>query len=114
MQHTINAENKKIGRIASDIAMILMGKTDPNFTKNTVSPNTVLVTNASKLSIDPRKLTEKEYERYSGYPGGFKTDTLEHLIEKKGYGEVLRNAVYGMLPANKLRGELMKQLTITE
>ncbi len=114
MEYKIDAENKKIGRISSEIATILMGKNTPDFEKHKIAGNTVVVSNASKLSIDPKKLEEKEYERYSGYPGGLKFDTLSKLIEKKGYGEVLRNAVHGMLPANKLRAKLMKNLIINE
>ncbi|MEZ4211001.1 MAG: 50S ribosomal protein L13 [Candidatus Paceibacterota bacterium] len=114
MEYKIDAENKKIGRISSEIATILMGKNTPDFEKHKIAGNTVVVFNASKLSIDPKKLEEKEYERYSGYPGGLKFDTLSKLIEKKGYGEVLRNAVHGMLPANKLRAKLMKNLIINE
>lgn len=114
MEYTIDAENKKIGRVSSEIAMILMGKNSADFVKNKVADNKVIVLNASKLSIDPKKLEEKEYERYSGYPGGLKIDSLARLIEKKGYGEVIRNAVYGMLPANKLRPLVMKNLTIKD
>ncbi len=114
MEYKIDVENKKIGRVANQIASILMGKNTPDFEKHVVSGNTVVVMNASKLSIDPKKLEEKEYERYSGYPGGLRFDTLAKLIDKKGYGEVIRNAVYGMLPANKLRPRLMKNLIIND
>ncbi len=114
MEYKIDAENKKIGRIASEIATILMGKNTPDFEKHKVADNTVVVLNASKLSIDPKKLEEKEYERYSGYPGGLKFESLKRLIEKKGYGEVIKYAVYGMLPANKLRPRLMKNLITNE
>jgi large subunit ribosomal protein L13 len=114
MEYTIDAQNKKIGRLASEIASILMGKNNPNFEKHTVSKNMVIVQNASKLSINPKKLEEKEYEKYSGYPGGLKFETLAKVIEKKGYEEVIRLAVYGMLPANKLRPKLMKNLIIND
>ncbi len=114
MEYKIDAENKKIGRVANQIASILMGKNTPDFEKHTIAGNSVVVLNASKLSIDPKKLEEKEYERYSGYPGGFRTDSLKKLIEKKGYSEVIKNAVYGMLPGNKLRDKLMKNLTIND
>ncbi|MEZ4114439.1 MAG: 50S ribosomal protein L13 [Candidatus Paceibacterota bacterium] len=114
MEYKIDAENKKIGRMSSEIATILMGKNTPDFEKHKVAGNTVVVMNASKLAIDDKKLEEKEYERYSGYPGGLKIDSLARLIEKKGHGEVIRNAVYGMLPANKLRPRLMKNLIIND
>ena len=114
MEYKIDVENKKIGRIANQIASILMGKNTPDFEKHKEAGNTVVVLNASKLSIDPKKMEEKEYERYSGQPGGLKIDSLARLIEKKGHGEVIRNAVYGMLPANKLRARLMKNLIIND
>ncbi len=114
MEYTIDAQNRKIGRVSIEIAMILMGKNSADFVKNKVADSKVTVLNASKLSIDPKKLEEKEYERYSGYPGGLKIDSLARLIEKKGYSEVIRNAVYGMLPANKLRPILMKNLIIKD
>jgi len=114
MEYKLNAENKKIGRLASEVASLLMGKNSPNFEKHTTADNIVIIENASKLSIDIKKLEDKKYERYSGYPGGLKFQTLSKLIEKKGFGEVIRNAVYGMLPANKLRPRLMKNLIIKE
>ena len=94
--------------------MCIRDRNTPDFEKHKVADNTVVVDNASKLSISDKKKEEKEYERYSGYPGGLKIDSLAKLIEKKGYGEVIRNAVYGMLPANKLRARLMKNLIINE
>lgn len=114
MEYKIDAQNKKIGRLASEIAMILMGKNTPDFEKHKIAGNTVEVFNASKMSIDVKKLREKEYETYSGYPGGLKFTSLEKMLEKKGHGEVIRNAVHGMLPANKLRDRLMKNLIIKD
>ncbi len=114
MEYQIDAKNKKIGRIASEIAMILMGKNSPNFEKNKVAGNTVTVINASKLEISDKKMEEKEYEKYSGYPGGLKFEKLKRVIEKKGHEEVIRNAVHGMLPANRLRAKLMKCITVND
>ena len=59
-------------------------------------------------------MLEKKYERYTGHPGGFRQDTMAKVVEKKGYAEVVKLAVYGMLPANKLRAVIMKNLIITE
>jgi large subunit ribosomal protein L13 len=114
MEYQIDAKNKKIGRIANEIAMILMGKNSPNFEKNKLAGNTVTVINASKLEISDKKMEEKEYEKYSGYPGGLKFETLKRVIEKKGHEEVIRNAVHGMLPANRLRAKLMKCITVND
>lgn len=113
-EFTFDATDKKLGRFASELAMVLMGKNDPSYQPNQVAPHKVIVSNASKLAISPKKMDEKTYARYSGYPGGLKHVAMEKVIEKKGYAEVLRKAVYGMLPGNKLRNEMMKNLIITE
>ncbi len=111
---TFDATGQKLGRLATQIAMELAGKNSPHYIKNEVPNVKVVVTNASKLSINAKKMTEKEYERYSGYPGGFAVDSLEKLIAKKGYGEAIKLAVYGMLPINKLRSKIIQNLTTTE
>ena len=114
MKYTLDAENKKIGRIATQAAVYLMGKNSPDFARNNMSEDTVEIINASKVSIDSKKLTQKTYSRYSGYPGGLKQPTMEKVIAKKGYSELFREAVSGMLPKNKLRQKMMNNLTITE
>lgn len=114
MEYKIDATNKALGRVASEVATILMGKNDTSFARNTISTNTVLVINASKMKIDQKKTLEKTYLSFSGYPGGLKSSTLAHVVGKKGYGEILEVAVHGMLPANRLRKEFLKHLTITE
>jgi large subunit ribosomal protein L13 len=81
--------------------------------KNFVLPVEVEITNASKLVIAEKKMLQKEYTRYTGYPGGLRTVTLTMLKDKKGIEEVLRKAVDGMIPRNKLRKERMKRLTIS-
>jgi large subunit ribosomal protein L13 len=113
-KYTIDAKGKKIGRVATDAAHHLMGKHTTSFSKNTVAEVTVEIVNASKVDIHPKKFVQKEYKRYSGYPGGLKHTKLQDLITSKGHEEVMRNAVYGMLPGNKLRPLLMKNLTIVE
>jgi len=111
---TIDAENKIIGRIASEAAMALMGKDKADYQPNVDPTTKVLIENASKAKISQKKLKTKIYTRYTQYPGGLRKRTLEELIEKKGYGEVFRKAVYGMLPDNKLRKLMMNNLEITE
>lgn len=114
MEHTIDAKDKALGRVATAAAVFLMGKDDPAFQRN-VAPNVkVKILNASKAKISQKKMQEKTYQNYSGYPGGRKVFTMEKLIEKKGYEEVFRKAVRGMLPSNKLRAVMMKNLIITE
>ncbi len=113
-EYTIDATGKKIGRVASEAAVILMGKKDPSFEKHTATPLKLTIENASKLSVDPRKLETMKYAMYSGYPGGLRFDTLAKVIGKKGYSEVLNRAIKGMIPANKLRPVIMKNLSIKE
>lgn len=114
MEYFVDARGKSIGRLASDVATKLMGKEEARFVRNVAPGNKVLVTNAAKLKISPQKLREKVYIRYSGYPGGQKAETLEEVITKKGYGEVVRRAVKGMLPDNKLKKDMLKGLEVTE
>lgn len=112
-EYTIDAAGQKLGRVASEAAMILRGKNSPDFKPNAVSGNKVKITNAAKVDLAAVKM-EKEYKRYTGYPGGLITETRAHLIDRKGYKEAFEKAVYGMLPANRLRKEFMKNLTIEE
>jgi len=112
--HTIDASGKKLGRIASDIAMILMGKNTTVYARNKTPDVRVVVENASKLEITEKKKEEKTYTSHSGYPGGLKKTPMNRVISKKGYAELLRKAVYGMLPGNKLRDPAMKRMTINE
>lgn len=113
-KHTIDATGKKIGRVATEAAVFLMGKNQPGFVRNKVSGVKVEILNTSKADIDEKKLMQKRYVRYSGYPGGIKSPTMKNVIEKKGYREVFKLAVYGMLPSNKLRPIIMKNLLIKE
>lgn len=112
-KHTIDAKGQKPGRIATEVAVILMGKNRTDFSKNTIPEVEVEVTNASSMSLDQKKLSDKLYRHHSGFAGGLKTRTMSQIIEKFGAGEVLRRAVYGMLPKNKLRPKMMKNLKIT-
>lgn len=112
--YKIDATGKILGRIASEAASVLRGKNEPTFERHLLNTTKVLIENASKLKIPATKLVGKIHTRYTGHPGGLKHLSLEQVIAKKGYGEPLRLAIYGMLPANRLRAELMKHLTITE
>lgn len=112
--YKIDASGKALGRVASEAAMALRGKTDPNFLRHLASGARVEVSNASKMRLTQHKLKTKTYARYSGYPGGLKFPSLEQVIAKKGYGESLKLAIRGMLPRNKLRAKFMTKLTIWE
>ena len=114
MEYNLDAKKEKLGRIATQAAVLLMGKNRTDFQKNTVADAKVQISNVSLLDISNKKKKQKEYNRYSGYPGGRKTETMEKIIQKKGYTEIMRKAIYNMLPSNKLRAKLMKNLIITE
>ncbi|HEY4512440.1 MAG TPA: 50S ribosomal protein L13 [Candidatus Paceibacterota bacterium] len=111
---TIDATNEKLGRVATRAAAILIGKDKTTFVKNKIVGDKVKIINASKLLIDEKKRVEKTYARYSGYPGGLKKPSLEMTVAKKGYKEILRHAVSGMLPKNKLRTKFLLNLEINE
>ena len=111
---TIDATNQKLGRVASKAAKILMGKEKPTYERNKVTGDAVTIINASKADISLKKLNEKQYDSYSGYPGGLKLMPMKDLVKHRGYSEAFRLAVYGMLPNNRLRSRMMKTLTITE
>lgn len=114
MIHTIDAEGKKMGRVASEAATYLMGKRSPGFARNKVTPVQVKILNTSKAAIDIKKGIDKDYVTYTGFRGGLYTENLAHLITRKGASEAFRRAVYRMLPSNSLRKIMMKNLTITE
>ncbi len=111
---TIDAANKKLGRVASEAAAALLGKHSAEFVRNRVAAVRVEIVNASKAALGERKRVQKMYTRYSGYPGGLKTLSLDHVIAQKGYREVFKRAVYGMVPKNKLRARIMKNLSVKE
>ncbi len=113
-QHTIDATGKRLGRVATEIATLLMGKHRTDVVKNVVAPVKVVVVHTGKLLIEEKKRKQTNYTRYSGYPDGLRTLSMQKIIEKKGYSEVLRKAIYGMLPSNRLRTKRMKNLTIHE
>ena len=113
-KHTIDAKDKKIGRVATEAAHHLLGKDSTDYKPNVVADVNVEIVNAKLLDISPKKIDNKMYKRFSGYPGGLKEEKLGKIIKNKGFDEVLRKAVYGMLPSNKLRSLMMKRLIISE
>jgi large subunit ribosomal protein L13 len=113
-EYTIDAAGKKLGRVASEVAKILIGKNLTNFVRNSYPSVTVNLINTSKADITDKKLREKTHSKYSGYPGGLVKETLKKTVEKKGYSEIFRMAVKGMLPKNKLQTPMLKNLVISE
>jgi len=113
-KHVIDAEGKRIGRVATEAAILLMGKNLKDFKRNAIPEVSVEIINTSKAKIDDKKMEQKTYSRYSGYPGGLKKPTMVQVIAKKGHSELFKEAVSGMLPKNKLRSKMINNLKITE
>lgn len=109
---TIDAADNTLGRVASAAAKALLGKHDTDFAKNVVAKDGVTIINASRVRVSGNKKQDKEYVRYSGYPGGQKIETYAMLTARKGQKEAIRKAVLGMLPKNRLQKERIKMLTI--
>ena len=114
MNYEIDAQNKRLGRLASEVATILMGKNRADFARNTVADAKVKIVNAGKIFVTNKKMDNKIYKNYSGYPGGLKEASMRKVVAVKGMKEALRIAVKGMLPINKLRPRMMKNLTIID
>lgn len=112
MKYTIDAQNKKIGRIASEAAALLMGKSSTSFAKNKVSDVKVEIINAEKADVNAKKKVGDTYVTYTGFRGGLNKEKLGDLITRAGMTEVLKRAVYNMIPNNKLRTPRLKNLTI--
>jgi large subunit ribosomal protein L13 len=112
--YTIDAAGKTIGRVASEAAKALIGKTFADYTPHLRSVVKVTVTNAGKIYARERKQRQKVYTSYSGHPGGLKKETLSALIGRKGKSEAVRRAISRMLPRNTMRTARLKNLTVTE
>lgn len=109
--YIIDAQNKVLGRLAVQVAKILRGKHKPQFTPNVDCGDNVIVINAAKIRVTGRKLTQKVYRRFSGYPGGLREVYLDEMLKKKPT-EVIRLAVKRMLPSGPLGSDLLKKLKV--
>jgi len=107
----LDASGQAVGRLASQIAMILRGKTKPDFEPHIDSGDYVTVKNAGKVKFTGKKLVQKDYYHHTMHPGGLRRTPMKKVFDEDPT-EVLRRAVYGMLPKNKLRNGMMKRLTI--
>lgn len=110
----IDANGRILGRLASEVAGFLMGKTRASFQRHIYSGIPIKIINASKLRITNKKLSEIYHARYSGYPGGLRILSGKYTKEKKGLKELIRLSIYHMLPGNKLRRIMMKNLEIED
>ena len=109
--YVVDAEGAILGRLASLIASRLRGKHNPLFTPHVDTGDSVIVINADKIALTGRKLEQKRYYRHSGYIGSLKTITAKKLLEKKPE-DLIRFAVKGMLPKNRLGAKLFKKLKV--
>ncbi|MDP2921419.1 MAG: 50S ribosomal protein L13 [Candidatus Omnitrophota bacterium] len=109
--YLMDAEKQILGRLAVKAAMLLSGKRKVNYTSNVDNGDFVVVVNAAKVAVTGKKLTDKTYTSFSGYPGGLKIKTLERVLKTRP-GEVIRHAVKGMLPKNKLGSRMITRLKV--
>lgn len=109
--HLIDAKNQTLGRLAVDVAKILMGKNKVNYVTYLDMGDYVVVTNASGIKVTGKKADQKKYYSHSGFPGGLRTQTYANLLADKPQ-EVIKHAIKGMLPNNKLRNKMLKKLFV--
>jgi len=109
--YVVDAESKTLGRLATQIADVLRGKGKPAYTAHVDTGDFVIVVNAEKIHVTGQKLDQKIYYRHSGYPGGLRSRTLREQLERRPE-EVIRKAVRGMLPKNRLAAAQLKKLKV--
>lgn len=107
----VDAEGKNLGRLATQIADMLRGKRKPEYTPHIDTGDFVVVVNAGKITVTGNKLTEKKYRRHTGYPGGLRERSLEEMLERRPE-EVIRKAVQGMMPKNRLGRAQLRKLKV--
>ena len=109
--YVVDAEGKHLGRLATEIARVLRGKNKSQYTPHVDTGDFVVVVNAERVVVTGKKAEQKVYRRHSGYPGGLKTTSYERMMERRP-AEILRKAVYGMMPKNRLARKQMRKLKI--
>jgi large subunit ribosomal protein L13 len=109
--YIVDAEGQVLGRLATRVARVLMGKGKPLFTKNLDCGDHVVVINAEKVRVTGNKMKQKIYYRHTGYVGGIKSVTLEKQLQEKP-AKVITDAVYGMVPKNKLGRKMLTKLKV--
>ena len=109
--YVVDAEGQTLGRLATEIATILRGKNKPQYTPHVDTGDFVVVVNAEKVAVTGRKAEQKVYRRHSGYPGGLKETSYERMMERRPT-EILRRAVKGMMPKNRLARQQLRKLKI--
>ncbi len=107
----VDADGETLGRLSTRVAAVLRGKHKATFTPHLDTGDPVVVVNAAKVKVTGKKLSDKQYVRHSGYPGGFKAETLERLLGRRPE-EVIRRSVRGMLPQNRLGEKMLRKLFV--
>lgn len=111
--HLVDVEDKTLGRVSTEIANLLMGKSKSYFVRNLDCGDYVVVINSKNVKVTGNKEEEKKYYRHSGYPGGFKQESLKELRNRKP-NDIIIHSVKGMLPQNRLRDKMLKRLKVFE
>ena len=109
--YVVDAEGKHLGRVASEIARVLRGKNKPQYTPHVDVGDFVVVVNADRVAVTGKKAEQRVYRRHSGFPGGMKETSYEQMLARKPT-EILRKAVYGMMPKTRLARNQFKKLRI--
>jgi len=109
--HLVDVSEVILGRVSTEIAKMLMGKAKPSFVRNLDCGDYVVVINAKTVKVTGKKEEQKVYNRHSGYPGGFRSETLKELRNRRPE-EIIKHAVKGMLPQNRLRDRMLKRLFV--
>ena len=109
--YLVDAENQTLGRLATEVAAVLRGKNNPNFTPHLDTGDFVVVVNADKIRVTGNKSTQKLYRRHSGRPGGMKTETFQALQERIPE-RIVEKAIKGMLPHNALGRQMFRKLKV--
>jgi large subunit ribosomal protein L13 len=110
----VDADSKVLGRLSSEVAMILRGKKKPGYTPHVDCGDNVIVINADKIKLTGKKWTDKVYVRHTGYPGGQRFETPNEIVGKKSSTVLVEKAVRGMLPKSRLGSELFRNLFVYE
>ena len=109
--YVVDAEGKHLGRLATEIVRVLRGKNKPQYTPHVDVGDFIVVVNADRVAVTGRKAEQRVYRRHSGYPGGMKETSYEQMLARKPT-EVIRKAVYGMMPKTRLARKQFKKLKI--
>ncbi|MCX6804641.1 MAG: 50S ribosomal protein L13 [Patescibacteria group bacterium] len=109
--YQIDATGLTLGRLSTKVAEMLMGKLKPSYSPNIITGDIVIITNCAKIKVTGNKLTDKFYYRHSGFPGGLTETSLKEMLEKHP-SRVIEHSVAGMLPKNKLRTQMLKNLKV--